>query len=383
MRTLTSLLIIVVVAEALAACGGDGGDQGARASPTPQGASPTPPRTSSTPARVTRADLEFFYPHGIAVAPDGSVFVADTGSSRVLRVGRDGTITMLAGEADLHGFEGDGGPAADALIHGPTGLAVDSAGNLYIVDHGNNRVRKVDREGVIMTVVGSGPTGTDQGGFSGDGGPATKATLKEPIGVAVDRSGRLFVADRDNYRVRAVDSDGTIRTLAGDGSTGPKRTEGPASEAAFGLPVGVAAGPRGSVFISDEPAHRILRVDAEGVMTTFAGTGKAGYGGDGGPAVDAELNGPYLLASDARGNLYFADTGNHVIRVVNRKGIIRTVAGTGTPGFRGDGGPATKARLNEPYGVAVDASGAIYIADRGNSRVRRVDRSGTITTIVP
>ena len=130
-------------------------------------------------------------------------------------------------------------------------------------------------------------------------------------------------------------------------------------------------------------AHRIFKVDAEGVLTTFAETGKPGYSGDGGRAVDARLNGPYLLASDTRGNVYFADAENHVIRAVNRKGTIRTVAGTGKPGFRGDGGPATKARLSEPYGVAVDASGAVYVADHGNSRVRRIDPSGTITTIVP
>jgi sugar lactone lactonase YvrE len=396
MRKLTSLLIIVVVAAAPGACGGDRGDQGASASATPQNPSATPQRTSSAPqrtssapARVTRADLEYFYPHGIAVAPDGAVFVADTDTSRVLRVDSKGKITLFSGEPDFHGFEGDGGPAADALLHGPTGLAVDSAGSLYIVDHGNNRVRKVDQEGTITTVVGSGTTGTRQGGFSGDGGPATRATLQEPIGVAVDRSGRLYVADRGNYRVRAVDSAGKITTLAGngslagDGSTGSKRDERRATDAAFALPVGVAPGPQGSVFISDEPAHQILKVDAEGVLTRFAGTGKAGYSGDGGPAVEAKLNEPGLLASDARGNLYFSDAQNHVIRVVNRRGTIRTVAGTGKPGFRGDGGPATEARLNEPYGVAVGASGAIYIADHGNSRVRRVDRSGTITTIVP
>jgi hypothetical protein len=227
-------------------------------------------------------------------------------------------------------------------------------------------VRKVDQEGTITTVVGSGTTGTRQGGFSGDGGPATKARLQEPIGVAAERSGGLYVADRGNYRVRAVDTTGKITTLAGngsltgDGSTGSRRNGAPATDAALDLPVGVAAGPQGSVFITDEAAHQILKVDAEGVMTTFAGTGKAGYSGDGGPALDAKLNEPGLMAIDARGNLYFSDAQNHVIRVVNRKGTIRTVAGSGKAGFSGDGGPAMTARLNEPYGVAVDASGAIY-----------------------
>ena len=184
--------------------------------------------------------------------------------------------------------------------------------------------------------------------------------------------------------MRTVDGAGTITTLAGNGDTGPAKLEGPATEGAFGLPVGVAAGPGGSVYISDEAANRILEVDHDGVMATpIAGTGNAGYSGDGGPAIEAELNAPGHLATDARGNLYFADAENHAIRVVNRKGIIRTVAGTGRPGFRGDGGPATKARLHEPYAVAVDAAGTIYATDHGNNRVRRVDAAGTITTIVP
>lgn len=371
---LASVVVIVALAAGFTACGGGEGEESREAS-----SSPVPTSTpASTPAREAPVDLELFFPHGIAVSRAGVVFVADTDSSRVLRINRDGEITNVAGKADFHGFEGDGGQAADALLYGPTGLALDDDDNLYIVDHGNNRVRRVDKEGTITTVIGSGAAGA-----SGDGGPATGATLQEPLGIAVDRSGSIFLADRDNYRVRAVDTDGTIGAFAGNGSIGPKLKDGPATEAEFGLPVGVATGAGGAVFVSDEPAHRILKVDAEGSMTTYAGTGKPGYGGDGGPATEAELNGPYHMASDARGNLYFADTGNHVIRVVDRKGNIRTVAGTGRPGFRGDGGPATKARLNEPYAVAVDGAGALYITDYGNSRVRRVNRSGTIATIAP
>jgi sugar lactone lactonase YvrE len=384
MRRVIALFVSFAIAGGVAiACGGDsGGDDAAKATPGPRRAEPTPAR-SGTPAPVEAADLKALDLQGVAAAPDGSVYLADTVGSRVLRVDADGNVTNHAGKPGLYAFEGDGGKAAAASLHGPTGLAVDSAGNMYIVDHGNNRVRRVDQEGTITTVVGSGAVGTEAGSFSGDGGPATKATLREPIGIAVDRSGGLYVADRDNYRVRAVDSSGTITTIAGNGSTGPMRRQGPATESAIKLPVGVATGPNGAVYISDEEAHRILKVDANGAMTTFAGTGKPGYSGDGGPAAEAELNGPYLLATDGRGNLYIADALNHVIRVVDRKGSIRTVAGTGTAGFRGDGGPATKARLNEPWGVAVDASGAIYIGDHGNGRVRRVNRSGTITTIVP
>jgi DNA-binding beta-propeller fold protein YncE len=180
MRRLTSLLTVVVIAVALTACGDERRGKSSIASASRQPTSATPPRTASTPASVTRADLEFFFPHGIAATPDGTVYVSDTDSSRVVQVDRKGKITLFAGQPDLHSFKGDGGPTTDALLHGPTGLAVDADGNLYIVDHGNNRVRMVDAQGVITTVAGSGTSGTRQGGSSGDGGPATKAMLQEP-----------------------------------------------------------------------------------------------------------------------------------------------------------------------------------------------------------
>jgi sugar lactone lactonase YvrE len=260
MSKLTSLLATAVVAGAVTACGDSPGDPNEPAKATPASES-TPPPHASTSARETPArDLKNLDLQGIAVARDGSVFAADAGASRVLRVGRRGRITNFAGQPGLHGLEGDGGPASEALLRGPTGLAVDSPGNLYITDHGNHRVRKVDPTGTITKVVGSGPEGSASGGFSGDGGPATKARLQEPVAVAADGSGHIYIADRDNYRVRAVDTEGMITTHAGNGETGPKRIDGPATDAALGLPVGVAAGPRGSVYLSDEPAHRIYRV---------------------------------------------------------------------------------------------------------------------------
>jgi sugar lactone lactonase YvrE len=306
------------------------------------------------------------------------VFVPDAADSRILRISKSGKITHFAGEPGFFRSEGDGCPAIYAHLDVPLGLAVDSADNLYITDHFSGRIRKVDQEGIITTVAGS-----DDCCFVGDGGPATKAYLQEPVAVAVDDAGRIYIADRDNFRVRAVDTDGTITTLAGNGSTGPDRIDGPATEAALGLPVGVAAGPEGVVYISDEPAHRVYKVGADGIMTTFAGTGNAGYSGDDGPATDAELNGPQGLTTDARGNVYIADAENHAIRVVDRKGTIRTVAGSGTAGFGGDGKSATRAQLNLPNAVAVDDSGAIYIADSDNDRVRRVDPAGKISTILP
>ncbi len=331
--------------------------------------------SSPTPQTL---DLENVDLQGVAVAADGSVFVADAAASRILRISKTGKISNFAGEPGWHGFEGDGCPASAALLRAPVGLALDATGDLYITDHANGRIRKVDRAGIITTVAGS-----EQGGFAGDGGPATMASLQEPVAVAVDGSGRIYIADRDNNRVRAVAVDGTISTVAGDGSTGPRRTEGPASEAALGLPVGVAAGPGGVVYISDEPAHQVYKVDADGIMTIFAGTGKPGYSGDGGPATEAQLNGPYGVTTDARGYLYIADYENHAIRVVDRNGTIRTIAGTGSAGSDGDGQLATKAQLNGPYCVAVHESGALYIAENAGRRVRRVDPAGRISTILP
>ena len=390
-KRMSLLLAIAVVAGVLTACGSSGGDEDQPAASTTASESTpigeSPPAGESTPTCESPAgestpspdadDLENMDVQGIAVTADGSVFVPDATASRILRINKAGKITNFAGEPGFHGFEGDGCPANYARLSAPLGLAVDSASNLYITDHANGRIRKVDQEGIITTVAGSGV------GFAGDGGPATKASMQEPVAVAVDDSGRIYIADRDNNRVRAVDTDGTISTLAGNGSTGPDRIEGPATEAALGLPVGVAAGPEGVVYISDEPAHRVYKVGVDGTMTTFAGTGKAGYSGDGGQATEAELNGPYGLTTDARGNVYIADYENHAIRVVDRNGTIRTVAGSGTAGFSGDGKSATRAQLNGPYAVAVDDSGAMYIADTENGRVRRVDPAGKISTILP
>jgi len=388
----TSFLVALAAVAAVTACAHSGGDPAQPAAlsstsdSTPTATSVTaecstigesPRPGTSAPAREP-LDLTNVEIQGVAVAPDGSVFVPDATDSRILRVSKAGRITHFAGQPMFHGFEGDCGPAQNARLSHPLGLAVDTAGALYITDHMNGRVRKVDQKGMITTVAGS-----EHGGFAGDGGLATKATLQEPVAVTVDRSGRIYIADRDNHRVRVVGTDGTINTLAGNGLTGPERTEGPATEAALGLPVGVATGMDNIVYISDEVAHRVYRVGADGVMTTFAGTGEAGYSGDGGPATGAQLSEPNGLATDPRGNLYIADLANNVVRVVNAKGVIRTVAGTGTAGSGGDGRRATKAQLNDPFAVALDDSGAMYIADSNNGRVRRVDAAGEISTIFP
>lgn len=290
------------------------------------------------------------------------------------------TITTLAGNG-ASGYAGDGGAASSAQFFAPTGLAMDTAGNLYIADTGNARIRKIATDGSISTVAGAGGAG-----MSGDGGPATSAMLSGPRGVFVDSSGNIYIADTANRLVRKVTGT-TINTIAGNiydtNTESYGGDNGPATTAIMAQPVGVVVDSAGNVYISDTSNHRIRKVDTNGVMTTYAGDGTPGFGGDGTRAVTAHLNSPRGLALDAAGNLYIADTASQKIRVVNAAtGIITTVAGTGTAGFSGDLGLATKAQLNAPYAVALDAAGNLYIADYSNSRIRKVSKSsGVISTI--
>jgi sugar lactone lactonase YvrE len=298
-----------------------------------------------------------------------------------------GTITTVAGTGQ-RGFSGDGGPATQARLHLPSGVVVDAAGNLFIADAENNRVRKVSPAGMIATVVGTG-----QLGFSGDGGLATEARLNFPIGgLALDKAGNLFIGDSGNNRVRKVSADGMITTVAGRGS-GFSGDGGPATEARFDGPSGIAVDAAGNLFIADGSNHRIRKVSPDGLVTTVAGSGPTGRdkgvsAGDGGLATEARLNGPSGLTLDRSGNLFFSETGDvfgtnrgYRVRKVSAAGIITTVAGSDTRGFSGDGGPATQARLDSPQAVAVDTAGNLFIADWGNYRVRKVDPNGIITTV--
>jgi len=286
-----------------------------------------------------------------------------------------GVITTVVGDG-VEGYSGDGGPATSAEL-GPIGVAIDAAGNIYIADT-NNLIRKVDTSGIITTVAGNGSYS-----FSGDGGPATSAALGNPTGVAVDASGNLYIADTQNDRVRKVDNSGIITTVAGNGNYASIYTGdgGPATSAMI-YPKGVAVDASGNLYIAETTDNRILKVDKSGIITTVAGySSTVGYGGDGGPATRAMLNYPLGVAVDTFGNLYIADTGNNCVRKVDTYGIITTVAGYWAKGYSGDHGPATHAMLNYPTSVAVDASGNLYIADLKNYRVRKVDTSGTITTV--
>jgi sugar lactone lactonase YvrE len=320
----------------------------------------------------------------------GAAYIHGIGSSG-LGLLAPGNILTFAGNGTYTGPVLDGSQATAASLYLPTSIALDGAGNLYIADSGHNRIRKVTAAtGVISTIAGNGnPT------FSGDNGPATSATLNIPSGVAIDGAGNLYIADTGNFRVRMVAaSTGIITTAAGTGTLGNSGDGAAATLAELNQPQGVTVDVSGNLFIADTANHRIRRVDAvTGIITTVAGsgnpnpvTGLGGYSGDGGPATAAQLNFPYAIVFDAAGNFYIPDSGNNVVREVNTSGIITTFAGTGQPGSSGDGGAATAATLFTPSGVAVDPAGNIYIATGGNRNtagIRKVNSgSGDISTLV-
>ncbi len=323
------------------------------------------------PATLARIN----YPLGVAVDPAGNVFIADSANHRLRRVDATGLITTVAGTGEA-GYDSDNEPATSARINYPEGVAVDPAGNLYIADAGNNRIRRVDATGRITTIAGTG-----EFGYDGDDKPATAARLYSPSGVTVDAAGNAYIADIGNHRIRRVDATGRIETAAGTGDASYDGDDKPATLARLNNPAGVAVDALGNIYIADANNDRVRRVDATGLITTVAGTGKLGYDGDDKPAASARVFYPEGVAVDAAGNLYIADRGNERIRRVDATGRITTIAGTGVRGYDGDDKPATSAQLNDPLGVAVDASGNVYVADTFNNRIRRVDATGLITTI--
>ena len=284
-------------------------------------------------------------------------------------------ITTVAGNGS-GAYAGDGGAATNASLHYPQGVAVDAVGDLYVADTDNQRIRKVAANGIITTAAGDGAAA-----FSGDGGAATNAGLNLPYGAALDAFGNLYIADRSNNRIRKVAANGIITTVAGNGSSGYSGDGATATNASLNLPYGVAVDSSGNLYIADTDNERIRKVAANGIITTVAGKGASGYSGDGGTATNASLNLPYGAALDAFGNLYIADRSNNRIRKVAANGIITTVAGNGASGYSGDGGAATGANLYYPGGVVVDWLGNLYVGDTGNNCIRKVDTNGIITTV--
>jgi len=380
-------------------------------------------------------------PEGIALDGAGNLYIADTFNGRIRKIATDGTLSSVAGTGQTGIYSGDNNPATNAALSLPTDVTVDSAGNLYISDFGNSRIRTVVG-GIMRTVIGSnsgapyasgqeainsrlnGPTGVavDRAGnvylvesgigsgtglargdflvykvntqgiittlagngqpsYSGDGASALRAQLNGATSVSVDGSGNLYIADAGNNRLRVIAPNGIISTVAGNGAPGFAGENVSPAGSQLKAAAGVATDALGRIYIADTGNSRVRRIDPGGNIVTMAGNGNAAYFGDGLAARAASVNQPEGVAVDTAGNVYIADTLDNAVRKVSTDGTITTIAGFGTPAFSGDGGPATKAALNHPYAVAVDTNGNVYIADTGNDRVRKVDFLGTITTV--
>lgn len=304
-------------------------------------------------------------PGGLALDDMGNLYVAEQLGKRVRRVSSQGIIITFAGSGATQ--LGDGGPANLARLYDPAAVAFDSLSGIRIADALGSRVRSVDFSGIIRTVAGDG-----EYGYAGDNAAAVTARLNKPAGVAFDRAGLLYIADTINNRVRRINADGSITTFAGSGVRGYYGDGGNARQAHLALPQGLAFDGLGNLYIADAGNNVIRKVTSAGVISTVAGSGVKGFGGDNGPALQAAFNSPVAIACDGLGALYIADRFNHRIRRVSPDGIVVTIAGDGLGGFAGDGGPATLARLNSPAGIAVDSRGQVYIADTDNNRVRRL-----------
>ncbi|SVA69660.1 uncharacterized protein METZ01_LOCUS122514, partial [marine metagenome] len=285
---------------------------------------------------------------------------------------------MSVQSAELYPYPsiGDGQRGIDVVLTLVDGIATDPRGNIYISHRSQNRIRKLSPNGTITTIAGNGIAG-----FSGDGVPALKSSLNFPAGLAFDK-GNLYVADRNNHRIRKIDSKGIISTVAGTGIPECCNDNGLAVEAHLHFPSDIDVDTEGNLYISDRSNNRIRKVNPDGIITTIAGLGKPGYGGDFGPADQALLKYPFGVSHDNKGNFYIADRGNNRVRKIDQRGIITTIAGDGTHSFGGDYGPANQSSLAFPTDVIVDSLGVIYIADRNNNRVRKIDRLGVITTLM-
>jgi uncharacterized protein (TIGR03437 family) len=318
--------------------------------------------------------------YGIVADRAGNILYSDPGNGMIHKITPDGMLRVIAGNG-LFGFSGDGGPAANASLSRIVyGMTLDDAGNLYFADTYNHRIRKIAPDGIITTVAGSGPNDSPIGSFGGDGGPATSAQLYRPQGICRDAAGNLYIADSGNRRVRKVDNAGIISTVAGNGQTAPITDGTRAVDSALAYPTWVTLDSAGSLHITDSGGARIRKVNAAGIISTVAGGGIVASPGEGQPATSVRLSGPQGLVFDAAGNLYFAESTR--VRKVDTTGVITTVAGIGVSGFSGDGGQAIQAQIGSVLGVALDAAGNLLFGDVPPRRLRRVNFStGIITSI--
>ena len=326
--------------------------------------------------KVKAVDATISLVDGIAVAPNGDIAISRRSRNIVSLIDGKGMITDIVGSGGS-GYGGDGGPALKANLNLPAGLCYDQQGNLYIADRENHRIRKVDVNGVITTVAGNGVAG-----FSGDGGPATQASLNLPAGVVVDDKGNLYIADRSNDRIRVVNAKGVIRTFAGNGNEGYNGDSMPALQASIDKPFGLALDNEQNLYIADRGNNRIRKVNKAGTITTVAGDGSFFFSGDNGPAYRASIAGPTGVVVDGQGNVYIADRNNNRIRIVDSIGMIRTLVGTGQQDYNGDSELARETNLHLPFGVAMDKQGNLLIIDRSHYRIRKVDPNGSAVITV-
>src|SRR5581483_4756305 len=303
-------------------------------------------------------------PRSVFPTPDGGFVWAEPWSNRVRKEWPDGHISTIAGTG-VAGYSGDGGLAVNAQLNFCHSASPTPDGGYLIADTMNSVIRKVWPNGTITTVAGTGSAG-----YSGDGGPATQAQINNPRGVFALPDGGFIFPDSNNQRVRRVWPDGTITTVAGNGTQGFSGDGGPATAAELSIPFAVAPTPDGGFLIDDVNNQRIRKVSSSGTITTVAGNGVAGYSGDGGPATSAELDNPHNLAVFPDGSFLIADASNNRVRLVSTSGTISTYEGTGVGGYAGDGGPATSAELSIPKAVAITASGDVLISDEQNDRIR-------------
>jgi sugar lactone lactonase YvrE len=328
---------------------------------------------TALPSNILATTAPLDAPAGIAYDAAGNIYIADLNHNVIREVNLADVITTVAGTGE-QGFAGDGGAPTGALLDSPAGVAVDGVGNIYIADTHNNRIRKVSG-GIISTIAGTGVAS-----FSGDGGAALSATLNHPTALAVDGAGNLYIADTDNHRIRKI-SGTNITTVAGDGEQSFAGDGGAATAAGLDSPNVVAVDGAGNIYIGDTHNERVRVVNSSGVISTLAGNSSKSYSGDGGAATSASLARPRGLSVDAAGNVYVADSDNNRIRLIATTGKIATAAGNGSQGFGGDGGPAISATLDTPRAPAVEVAGVFALSDTRNDLVRKVGLDGTIQTI--